>query len=104
MNSFIVITIILIFFRKKNPIIEMFQGIKKHPTKQMREFQCIATKWEIRKNEFPILSKISRKYLLIPATSVPSERLFSDAGNQINPKCTNLTPNELLFLKRNKNN
>jgi len=44
--------------------------------------------------------------LAIPATSVSSERLFSDAGNLINAQRTCLNTNlveKMLFLKRNMN-
>lgn len=60
--------------------------------------------WNERKDTFPLLSKQARKFLSIPATSVPSERLFSDAGNIITDKRNRLNPNtvhDLLFLKEN---
>ena len=59
--------------------------------------------WKEREKEFPALSKLAKKYLAIPATSVPSERLFSDAGNQVTSKRSSLSPktiSQILFLKK----
>ncbi len=62
--------------------------------------------WKAHVQIFPNLFKLARKYLAIPATSVSSERLFSDAGNLINAQRTCLNTNlveKMLFLKRNMN-
>ncbi|XP_071036960.1 zinc finger BED domain-containing protein 4-like, partial [Parasteatoda tepidariorum] len=60
--------------------------------------------WEKNQNNFPILSKLVYKYLSPPASSVYSERLFSEAGiiyeqrrNRILPK----NAEQLLFLHLN---
>jgi len=41
--------------------------------------------WQVRQEEFPILSQIARDYLCIQATSVASEQAFSVAGQTISP-------------------
>ena len=60
--------------------------------------------WNQQKHELPIMSKLAKKYLCISATSVPSERLFSDVGNHITPSRNRLSHDivsKLVFLKRN---
>jgi hypothetical protein len=60
--------------------------------------------WNDHKHKFPILSRLARMFLAIPATSVASERLFSDAGNNITIKRTSLSTNivkKLMFLRQN---
>jgi hypothetical protein len=60
--------------------------------------------WQNNEKEFPILSKLAKKYLSIPSTSVSSERIFSSAGNLISKKRSALKPklvNQLVFLNKN---
>jgi len=59
------------------------------------------TEWENTKSVYPKLFKLAMKYLLIPATSVPSERLFSKAGDTISKTRNRLIGSrlsKLLFL------
>ena len=54
--------------------------------------------------QLPLLATLARKYLCIPAISVPSESAFSTAGNIVNAKCSCLLPentNMLTFLAQN---
>nr|XP_055075135.1 zinc finger BED domain-containing protein 4-like [Misgurnus anguillicaudatus] len=39
------------------------------------------TWWQVHQVDYPHLSILARKYLCIPASSSPSERLFSTSGN-----------------------
>lgn len=47
--------------------------------------------WADRSNSIPTVARLARKYLAIPATSVPSERLFSDCGHIMNKRRTRLS-------------
>lgn len=63
--------------------------------------------WSTKKENFPILSGLARKYLAVSATSTASERLFSDAGNLLTNKRTRMKPKlfkQIMFLKRNSSN
>ena len=60
--------------------------------------------WKENETRFTNLSKVAKKLLCIQATSVPSERLFSAAGNIVNKKRASLHPTNvdcLLFLNKN---
>ncbi|XP_075982177.1 E3 SUMO-protein ligase ZBED1-like [Anticarsia gemmatalis] len=65
------------------------------------------TYWENRKNTYPELYKMAIKYLCIPATSVPAERVFSKAGILCNQRRNRLDPkkvDQILFLDSFTNN
>ena len=61
--------------------------------------------WQERKQEYPFLFKAVKAMLCTPATSVPSERIFSEAGYISCAKRSKILPVNLdkyLFIKRNK--
>ena len=54
--------------------------------------------------EYPLLFEVAKKFVPMPATSVPSERAFSDAGNVLTKKRNKLgkeTANMLITLHTN---
>lgn len=60
--------------------------------------------WRQHAEEMPHLSKVTRRLFCIPATSVPSERVFSASGHIVTPQRTKLKPekvNMLTFLHFN---
>ncbi|XP_067305981.1 E3 SUMO-protein ligase ZBED1-like [Pseudorasbora parva] len=60
--------------------------------------------WRNHEQTFPSLSKLAKKYLGITASSVPSERIFSKAGELISQRRNRLkgkNVNMLLFLNKN---
>jgi hypothetical protein len=65
---------------------------------------CPFNWWLNKKDKYPILAKMARIHLAIPATSTSSERLFSDAGNLLSAKRTRINSElfkSIMFLKRN---
>lgn len=67
---------------------------------------CPLEWWKRNAYRYPELCKFARSYLCIPATSTPSERVFSTAGNIVSAKRSCLLPenvNKLVFLAQNKN-
>ena len=79
--------------------------------KEMYNYLCLDTGlvnpliwWRDNEKYFPRLSQLARKYLCVPATSVPSEHAFSAAGHVVNEKRSSLLPenvNMLVFLSAN---
>ncbi|XP_060602039.1 E3 SUMO-protein ligase ZBED1-like [Ruditapes philippinarum] len=60
--------------------------------------------WKDNEHKFPLLARVVKKYLCIPATSVPSERVFSTAGDILCAQRSRLKSkhvDKLIFLKKN---
>ncbi len=75
--------------------------------KQIDAYDDPLTWWQHHENEFPLTSRLAKRLLCIPATSAPSERMFSSAGLVARKKRERLAPDtvsSLVFLKQNWNN
>jgi hypothetical protein len=60
--------------------------------------------WQLNGSRYPRLRNLALKYLGIPATSTPSERVFSKAGEIVSRLRANLKPSTvdmLVFLSKN---
>ena len=60
--------------------------------------------WHQHKSSYPHLCQLVKHYLCVPASSTPSERAFSTAGNIVTKNRNRLLPanvNILTFLKNN---
>ena len=60
--------------------------------------------WKLNGGRYPRLTILALKYLGIPATSVPSERVFSKAGEIVSRRRASLKPSSvdmLVFLSKN---
>lgn len=49
--------------------------------------------WRLNGHRFPILSKMAKKFLTVPATSVSSESAFSTGGRVLDDFRSSLRPN-----------
>ena len=60
--------------------------------------------WKAHEFDYPMLARVVKKYLCVPATSTPSERLFSKSGQVVSPQRASLNPETvqmLVFLSNN---
>jgi hAT family C-terminal dimerisation region len=58
--------------------------------------------WKIKQGDFPVISRVVRSVLAVPASSAKSECNFSDAGNTMTKKRNQLDPtklDDLMFLR-----
>lgn len=70
-----------------------------------QELICnIFTFWNQQKSALHPLGDIAEKYVIVPATSVPSEQFFSKAGQILSVRRNSLLPENfdtLIFLSKN---
>ena len=61
--------------------------------------------WRDNTQRYPRLAQLAKRYLCIPASSVPSERVFSAAGLLVSKLRASLSPTNIdaaIFLNKNK--
>ncbi|XP_054623684.1 E3 SUMO-protein ligase ZBED1-like [Dunckerocampus dactyliophorus] len=78
------------------------QNYRKEPSIPLSS--CPLKWWRENCGQYPLLSYLAKACLSVPATCVPSERIFSTAGDTVSAQRSQLLPenvNMLIFLKKN---
>ena len=106
---------------KNNSLLEVFSDIidtsSAETNSPMNEVDCYLMEplldykesqpfvwWADHKSRYPTVAQVARRYLSATATSIPSERLFSAAGNVYDDRRNRITADHaqhLLFIKSN---
>lgn len=82
-----------------------FKKIKLPMKDKNKKFNNPLLWWKQNEHKFPILAQMARKYLSIPATSAPSERIWSRASNVLTIKRAKLDDaiaSDIMFIKENE--
>jgi hypothetical protein len=91
----------------------LLKHVNSAPTsdREIQQFRCLSLApddvlswWSTQGQTFPRLSKLARTILPIPATSAPSERIFSTTGLTVNAKRSSLAPStvdKVVFVHEN---
>ena len=80
--------------------------------REIQQYRCLSMVdtddilkwWKTQRETFPHLSQLARFVFAIPATSAPSERIFSLAGLTLNVKRSRLAPSavdKIIFVHEN---
>ena len=90
-----------LYVTKGNPVIEA-EWIRWLKEPVVGKEVDICKYWQGKQYEYPIVAKIARDHLAIPATSAPSERVFSVGSDLVTKKRNRLAPGtvrEILCLR-----
>ena len=67
----------------------------------MKTMDPLGDFWKGNEGKYPLLSKLAKKYLANPATSVTAERVFSKLGLLLSKRRLNLDPenvHQIIFM------
>ncbi|XP_069395174.1 E3 SUMO-protein ligase ZBED1-like [Paralichthys olivaceus] len=88
-------------FQQRQPLLSLAQRVDQ----EIQLYKDNATLWWWSKGEsLPLLSGLAESFLCVQASSTPSERVFSTAGDTISPERSRILPEKadmLIFLQKN---
>jgi hypothetical protein len=97
--------------RAKLELMSKHTPVNTSQQREIQQYRCLSVQtddplkwWSTQVHTYPRLSQLARSILSVPATSAPSERVFSVAGLVINAKRSTLSPSvvdKVIFVHDN---
>lgn len=97
--------------KAKQDLLSKHINATSNPDREIQQYRCLSIApddvlawWCTQQETYPRLSMLARVILALPATSAPSERIFSTAGLTVNAKRSSLAPSavdKIVFVHEN---